>query len=71
MRRSQSCRKIEEAGLQENFVGRNNSISKGPGAGKASSVSVLSWEGCKTSRRDERCYCCLMDRGEGPQPHVS
>lgn len=45
MRRSWSCRKIEEGRLEESVLGRNNSISKGPGAGKASSVSVLSWEG--------------------------
>ena len=49
MRRSQACGKIGEAGLQESILGRNNSISKGPGAGKASSGSVLSGEGYEIS----------------------
>lgn len=48
MRRSQPCGKIEFE-LEERMLGRNNSISKGPGAGKASGGSVLSWEGCETS----------------------
>lgn len=39
----------EEVGLAESIPGRNDSISKGPGTGKASCSSVLSWEGCETS----------------------
>lgn len=48
MRRRQPCRKIEEAGLEESILGSNNSISKGPGAGKVSGGSTLSWKGCET-----------------------
>lgn len=52
MGRSQPRRKTEEAGLEESILGRNNSLSKGLGAGKASSSSVLSWEGWETSGKE-------------------
>lgn len=48
MRRSQPCGKIEVE-PEESILGRNNSISKGPGTGNASSGSVRGWEGCETS----------------------
>lgn len=49
MRSGQPCRKIEEGGLEKHVLGRNNSISKGPGAGKAAGVSMLSREVSETS----------------------